>query len=514
MSFSPVEVSAAEMKAAFPIIALDIINGRPNLYELMRLLKQICRCSQTTKSCLGPLGYLFVALPLVHYQRFTSVPLNLPGPTPNIPNFNNQNSGEREQTKINWTAHKAENNNISNMNETLCTFFLAAIEPAYKKHLENDMIGRATLPFWTVFETFLQKYGRITPMDLENNLQRMKKEWDPTTPIEDLFGQINDANEYSIFSEHPYTNAALVNAGEIVVLRTGQFATQYGEWRKNPPAQRTWTSFVDFWQSAYDLKQETEATAGSMGYGNKATVENEDDTAYEETVRDFGTAFAANSTAFQNLSEANQQMGENVADNLTDLQNQVFHLTAMMQNMANAPAAAPPPQQYGSNLAAPPAAQPPATPSYMGTPYAAPGRGRGFGGNFGGRGGNNRYGGRGDAYNRQPAPGRRAPGRASRNQRPYWMQNEGDGYTYPPRGTPAGNAEQFSNTVKRYANWNYCWSCGHDIKDWHNSTCCPVPRRNHVWTATKQYTCGGSNKNAHKVTLPPTRSPQQQPPYY
>ena len=251
-----------------------------------------------------------------------------------------------------------------------------------------------------------------------------------------------------------------------------------------------------------------------MGYGNKATVENEGDTAYEDTVRDFGTAFAANSTAFQNLSEANQQMGENVADDLSDLKNQVFHLTAMMQNMANAPAAAPPPQQYVRNTTAPPAAQPPATPSYMGTPYAAPGRGRGFGGNFGGRGGGNNYGGRGDAYNRNPAPGRRAPGRASRNQRPYWMQNEGGGYTYPPRGTPAGNAEQFSNTVKRYANWNYCWSCGHDIKDWHNSTCCPVPKRNHVWTATKQYTCGGSNKNAHKVTLPFARSAQQQPPYY
>ena len=74
------------------------------------------------------------------------------------------------------------------MNEVLSTLFLAAINPAYKKHLENDMIGRTNQPFWTIFQTFLIKYGRITPMDLENNLQRMKKEWDPSTPIEDLFG--------------------------------------------------------------------------------------------------------------------------------------------------------------------------------------------------------------------------------------------------------------------------------------------------------------------------------------
>ena len=156
MSLSPVEVSATNMKAAFPISKLEHVNGGPNFYELMRLLKTIFRCSQTTKLCLGPLGYLFVAIPLVHYQQYTSVPLNLLGPTPNIPNFNNQNTGQREQTKINWAAHKSENNNISNMNETLSNLFLVAINPAYKKHLENNMIGRTNQPFCTLFQTFLK----------------------------------------------------------------------------------------------------------------------------------------------------------------------------------------------------------------------------------------------------------------------------------------------------------------------------------------------------------------------
>ena len=134
MPFSPIEVSAADMKAAFTVKTLPPISGRPNLYELLRLLKFICRNSQTTKSCLGPLAYLFVALPLEHYVRFTTTPLVIPGSTPSLPNFlPGMNAGQREQVRLNWIAHKAENNNIANMNEALTSVFLEAIGTTYKK---------------------------------------------------------------------------------------------------------------------------------------------------------------------------------------------------------------------------------------------------------------------------------------------------------------------------------------------------------------------------------------------
>ena len=47
-----------------------------------------------------------------------------------------------------------------------------------------------------------------------------------------------------------------------------------------------------------------------MGFGNSATANTTeaDETAYEDIVKKFGTTSADNSTAFQNLSEANHQM--------------------------------------------------------------------------------------------------------------------------------------------------------------------------------------------------------------
>ena len=52
----------------------------------------------------------------------------------------------------------------------------------------------------------------------------MKKQWDPFEPIETLFAQINDANEYSIFAAAPLQEHDLIQARGVLILRTGQFS--------------------------------------------------------------------------------------------------------------------------------------------------------------------------------------------------------------------------------------------------------------------------------------------------
>ena len=101
MAWNYKSTSVADMRAAFTTQKLDPIIGRPNLYLLLRALKILCRCSQTTKSALGPLGYLFTGLPPEHYTRFTTVALELPGVTPTLPAVEDgMNSGQREQKTL------------------------------------------------------------------------------------------------------------------------------------------------------------------------------------------------------------------------------------------------------------------------------------------------------------------------------------------------------------------------------------------------------------------------------
>ena len=94
--------SVADMVAALPAKTITRINGKPTLHSLLGALKVLCRCSQKLPSALGPRGYLFIALPIDHYQRFTNVPLNLPGPTPELPRFTeNMDATQRDGQNCN-----------------------------------------------------------------------------------------------------------------------------------------------------------------------------------------------------------------------------------------------------------------------------------------------------------------------------------------------------------------------------------------------------------------------------
>ena len=61
------------------------------------------------------------------------------------------------------------------MNEALLNMFLEGIDPAYKRHLDNDFVSVINGSFWNVFNGFLTKYGKVKPLDLEANTVRMKK---------------------------------------------------------------------------------------------------------------------------------------------------------------------------------------------------------------------------------------------------------------------------------------------------------------------------------------------------
>ena len=87
--------------------------------------------------------------------------------------------------------------------------FLEGIDPAYKRHLDNYFVGVINGSFWNVFNGFLTKYGKFKPLDLEANTVRMKRRYETADPIESLFAQINDAQEFRIFAGYPLTDKDL-----------------------------------------------------------------------------------------------------------------------------------------------------------------------------------------------------------------------------------------------------------------------------------------------------------------
>ena len=82
---------------------------------------------------------------------------------------------------------------------------------------------------------------------------------------------------------------------------------------------------------------------------------------------------------------------------------------------------------------------------------------------------------------------------------------------FTQQNAPRNAAPMYSNIIKRYANWNVCFSCGFDVEDGHTSKTCPAPwrRANHQEGYTRansgQYIAAGYDactKAMHKSQLP------------
>jgi hypothetical protein len=76
-------------------------------------------------------------------------------------------------------------------------------------------------------------------------------------------------------------------------------------------------------------------------------------------------------------------------------------------------------------------------------------------------------------------------------------------YGQPPR-------IPYSNTTKHFANWNYCYTCGFGVEEWHTGMSCPQPKPGHQRRCNCQnfqgYKDAGhrpSAKAQHKQSLPP-----------
>ena len=86
-----------------------------------------------------------------------------------------------------------------------------------------------------------------------------------------------------------------------------------------PANKKTWVNFQDWWQQAYNLKEETNITAKDLEYGAKGIAD--DEATLDGSLSHFGEAFAANLTIISQLSEANNTMHKTIQGNIINLTN-------------------------------------------------------------------------------------------------------------------------------------------------------------------------------------------------
>ena len=496
--------SISDLKAAFKYKKLDQIKGAPLFADVMSMRKKCAANAQSKAIRNGPVGFAGLVLHPTSYVNLTGRTWNRypdPGDTPIYPP-GNPSTSEIATIKDNWKIQRLNYETMIQMDAALTSLIIEAVPEIYLRGVIYGSLGVTNRTTYEIFEHLLRN-APATVHDKNMNHARMTKTYNPDEHIQVLFSQIDDAQEIGIAANAPYSNEQLVQAGETAIVNTGQYIIPYTEWIAKRATDKTWLNFKTHFLEAYMTRKTVTTTSSQAGFSSANNITSEGEinhTSEGENTDELARAVAALAAAQADQNEAvsqysvDAQLNEQLEQKNIEIQTLQNQLQAMavtarnsnpqqqqwqrqQQNNNNSPQFQPYQQQ---NFSSPPNNQNHQPFSQTPTTYRGGGRGRS------GRGrGRGRWQGH-SPYNTSPAQN-------FVTHNPNY-QNTQQGYTGRNRQNPP-----FSNTRKYFNNLNYCWSCGHDVEDWHHSGTCPRPKSFHNPLATKQNTMGGSMKNAHKT---------------
>jgi hypothetical protein len=170
--------------------------------------------------------------------------------------------------------------------------------------MKNPVTGFGNVTCLTLLTHLRNNYGNITEQELEANILRMQAQWNPPTPIESLFMQIEDGVAFAAEGLDEPTKPTVLRWAYDIVATTGRYDIACREWRQfNPdPKTKNWAKFKSHFKAA-DRDMRSQDTTGSTGYhGDNVTT-----TAATNTATLLATTQAALAASKLKLAQALSQ---------------------------------------------------------------------------------------------------------------------------------------------------------------------------------------------------------------
>jgi hypothetical protein len=114
---------------------------------------------------------------------------------------------------------------------------IGVFEPMYLEILNDNMVGYANISAREMLGHIFETYGNITAVDLEINLEHMRRAWDPQQPVESFFKHIQDCADYSEAGGVPIGPSQQINVGYAKIFATCKFMIACRHWNEKPSAE-------------------------------------------------------------------------------------------------------------------------------------------------------------------------------------------------------------------------------------------------------------------------------------
>lgn len=126
--------------------------------------------------------------------------------------------------------------------------FIAAVPPVYIAAALNDRtFGFSNVTCLMLLQHLKEHFGCITLSEMDANTACMFTAWNPPTPFDALFAQLDDGVYFAAAGLEPLVDSHVARLGYNILLTTGLFADACCEWRLRPAPERTFVAFkADF----------------------------------------------------------------------------------------------------------------------------------------------------------------------------------------------------------------------------------------------------------------------------
>jgi hypothetical protein len=183
-----------------------------------------------------------------------------------------------------------------------------------------------------MLEHLFLTYGRIAAVDLEHNVEHMRKTWDPQQPVETLLNQIQYCSSLYEAGGLVIGHAHQINVAYAKIFATGIFMSACRRWNEKGSADKTWVNFKVHFSAAHrqHKQMQGESAANSGHHAENAAIGQTENQMAEATIgalANLATATATGCGVMETLTEANVRL----AKKLEESSNEVKEVKALLK---------------------------------------------------------------------------------------------------------------------------------------------------------------------------------------
>jgi hypothetical protein len=186
-----------------------------------------------------------------------------------------------------------------------------AVELSYLSGICNCTTRLSNVSLLAMLNHLFTTYCTISSMQLDANNTEMLKEWDPNMPVELLFTQIEEGQEFADEGGQSYTNQQVLKMALNIIFHTSLFKCTCCKWCECLQAKKTWTNFKTHFATT-QTKLEAECDTEKGGYLGAYAMLQQHNLHQTETLANLANATVANRQCFEILTNTNSELNKTI----------------------------------------------------------------------------------------------------------------------------------------------------------------------------------------------------------